>query len=360
MISTAKRAGIRTLMITGDHSETASAVARDLGIAADGDEALTGKALDALDDTGLELALRTTAVFARVNPEHKIRIVQALRRQGEIVAVTGDGVNDAPALKAADIGVAVGSGTDVAKETADIVLLDDSFATMVVAIREGRNIYQNIKKVVLYLLAGSFAEVVLIVGCLLGKLPLAVLPTQILWVNIIQDSFPPMALAFDAGDPENMLEPPRPKNASLFDSTMKTLIVIVSVVSNIVLFGLFLYFLRATGDIARTRTLMFIGLAIDSLLYIYAIRTMRRHFWQAPLFDNHFLTASIVGGFALLLAAIYVPWLQELLHTMPVSATEWAILVLFGVFNVLLIEAVKHITLKNKNHAPVPPYAAIP
>lgn len=168
---------------------------------------IEGEDIDTSSDHDLEDMLEHTNVFARVAPEHKIRIVRVLQKQGEIVAMTGDGVNDAPAIKGADIGVAVGSGTDVAKQTADLVLLDDSFTTIVAAVEEGRGIYQNIKKVVLYLLSGSFAEVGMITGSILVGFPVAALPAQILWVNIIQDSFPTMALAFDRGEKENMKEP---------------------------------------------------------------------------------------------------------------------------------------------------------
>ncbi len=340
-IGVCKRAGIRVVMVTGDHKRTAAAIGKLIHIVDADAEVLEGPDIARMSEAELQDAVRRVSLYARVDPEHKLRIVEAFRAQGEIVAVTGDGVNDAPALKAADIGVAVGSGTDVAKETADVVLLDDSFSTIVSAIQEGRRLYHNIKKVVLYLLAGSLGEVLLIAGSIVGGLPLAILPVQILWVNIVEDSFPNIALAFDPGEKENMDDPPRRRDEPLLDRQMKILIAIISIVSNTVLFGFFLYFFKTTGDIARTRTLMFVGLALGSLFFIYAVRSMRKHFWQMRSFDNHYLTLAVGGGILLIVAAVYLRPLQILLRTVPLSVSEWAMMVGFALFNVLLIEFAK-------------------
>ncbi|PIZ94342.1 MAG: ATPase [Candidatus Magasanikbacteria bacterium CG_4_10_14_0_2_um_filter_37_12] len=348
-IDIAKKAGIRIVMITGDHVKTAQSIAREINLPAEDENIFDGEMLGKINNDELEQAVKHISVFARVNPEDKIRIVQAFQRNDEVVAMTGDGVNDAPAIKGADIGIALGSGTDVAKETADIVLEDDRLGTIVDAVEEGRGIYQNIKKIVLYLLSGSFAEVILIAGSLIGGLPLAILPAQILWVNLIEDSFPNMALAFDKGDKENMKEPPRKRDDSILDKEMKTMIAIISIVSNIVLFGLFLYFWRITGDIDLTRTIMFVGLGIDSLLYIYSVRSMRRHIWNMNPFNNKYLTASIAFGWAMLLGAVYLPHLQYLLRTIALGWQHWGIMLLFGLLNVMLIEIVKGIFLVRKS-----------
>ncbi|PIR73977.1 MAG: ATPase [Candidatus Magasanikbacteria bacterium CG10_big_fil_rev_8_21_14_0_10_47_10] len=339
----AQKAGIRVIMITGDHANTAQSIAKELGLPAGAKNILQGKDIDKITDDELEHQINQIFIFARVNPEHKIRIVRALQKNGEVVAMTGDGVNDAPALKGADIGVSVGSGTDVARETSDMVLLDDNFSTIVAAIEEGRRIYQNIKKVVLYLLSSSFAEVVLIAGSLIAGLPLAVLPAQILWVNIIEDSFPNMALAFDKGDKENMSDPPRKKDEALIDREMKLMIAIISIVSNLVLLGLFIYFYKTTGNIALSRTLMFVGLAIDSLLYIYSVRSLRHMIWQINPFNNSYLTGAAVFGWCMLLSAVYLPVLQVLLKTVPLSVHHWIIMALFGMLNVGIIEIIKWI-----------------
>ncbi len=347
-IETARKAGIRIVMITGDHVRTAQSIARELNIPAEDENVFNGQQLEKMSDTVLHDKILDISVFARVDPKHKIRIVQAFQSRGDIVAMTGDGVNDAPALKGADIGVALGSGTDVAKEISDMVLLDNHFNSIIHAVEEGRGIYQNIKKVVLYLLSGSFAEVVLIAGSLIAGLPLAVLPAQILWVNLIEDSFPNMALAFDKGDKENMNMPPRKKNEPIFDKEMKIMIAIISIVSNIVLFGLFYYFLKVTGDIAVARTLMFIGLGIDSLLYIYSVRSMRRHVWHMNPFDNKYLTGAVLFGWLMLVGAVYLPPLQTLLRTVSLSWEYWIVMGAFGLLNVALIEIVKGIFLVKK------------
>jgi len=349
-IKLAQGAGIKIVMITGDHKRTAQSIGAELGIDADEDEIMEGQELEKMADEEFKAIINKIRIFARVDPKHKIRIVRAFQANGEIVAMTGDGVNDAPALKGADIGVALGSGTDVAKETSDIVLLDDKFNTIVSAVEEGRGIYQNIKKVILYLLSGSFAEVILIAGCLIGGLPLAVSAVQILWVNLIEDSFPNMALAFDKGDRENMSDPPRKQSDSIIDKEMKIMISIISVVSNLVLFGLFLYFWKTTGDLALTRTIIFIGLGIDSLLYIYSVRTMRHMVWQMNPFNNKYLNLALLFGWLMLVGAVYFPPLQVLLRTVALSWNYWAVMIGFGFLNIFLIEVIKGIFLVRNKH----------
>ncbi len=344
----AKRAGIHIAMITGDHASTAAAIAEQMGLSATKSNIMQGAELEKLSDEQLRKKIRKITVFARVDPKHKIRIVKAFQASGEIVAMTGDGVNDAPALKGADIGVALGSGTDVAKETADMVLMDDSFSTIVSAIEEGRGIYQNIRKVVLYLLSGSFAEVVLISGSLLLGLPLPVTPAQILWVNIVEDAFPTMALAFDKGDKENMNDPPRAKNTPILDSEIKTMVLLKSILANIALFAIFLYFWSSTGDIKLVRTIIFVGFAIDALFYIFSIRSLRHMLWRINPFDNGYLVGAVALGWAMLLSAIYFPPLQLLLKTVPLAGFHWAVMIGFGLFNLVLIEIMKLIFINKK------------
>ncbi|MFA4831482.1 MAG: HAD-IC family P-type ATPase, partial [Patescibacteria group bacterium] len=344
-LALARRAGIKVVMITGDHIKTAQAIGREIGLNCGEDSMLDGTKLSSISDENLKQVIEKVCVFARVDPKDKIRIVKAFRANGEVVAMTGDGVNDAPALKGADVGVALGSGTDVAKEIADLVLLDDKFSTIVHAVEEGRKIYQNIKKVVLYLLAGSIAEVMLIGGSLIAGLPLAVLPAQILWINIIEESFPSMALAFDKGEPGNMADPPRGRNEKLISREMKFMMAIISMISNILLFGLFIYFYNLTGEIERARTLVFLGLGIFPLIYIYSIRSTRLMIWRINPFDNLRLTLAVMLGWVLLIAAIYFAPLQTLLRTVAISWQEWLIMVGFGVLNVVLIESIKAVFL---------------
>ncbi len=346
----AKQAGIRVTMITGDHRRTAVAIAKELGLKTDDHMILDGAELEEMNDTQLAEAVNTTTVFARVNPKHKIRIVRALQANGEVVAMTGDGVNDAPAIKGADIGVAVGSGTDVARETADVVLLDDSFSAIVAAVEEGRRIYQNVKKVVLYLLVGSLAEVLLIVTSIIAGMPLALLPAQILWINIVKETFPAIAFAFDPGNPGLMREPPRKKQRSLFDPIMKTLIVTVSLVTNILLFVVFVFYLRNNETIALARTMMFAGLGIGSLFYLYSIRAQHEPVWSVSLWNNWYVTAAVLFGAAMMLIGIYVPPVQYVLQTVPLDIIDWIVVIGFSFLNLVLIEIVKYVTRKHKSY----------
>ncbi|MBI2436631.1 MAG: HAD-IC family P-type ATPase [Candidatus Magasanikbacteria bacterium] len=349
-IEIAKKAGIRIIMITGDHAQTARSIGVELGIPSEPQHIFNGEQLEHISDIDLQNALRDVSIFARVDPKHKIRIVQALQAQGEVVAMTGDGVNDAPALKGADIGIALGSGTDVAKEISDVVLLDDRFSTIVSAVEQGRGIYQNIKKVMLYLLSGSFGEVVLVVGSLVAGMPLAIVPVQILWVNLIEDSLPNMALAFDTGDVENMQEFPRKKSDPIIDKEMWAMIAIISIISNLVLFGLFVYFWKHTGNIVLTRTIMFVGLGIDSLCYIFSVRSFRRHVWHMNPFDNHYLNWAVIIGWIMLISAVYLAPLQLLLRTVSLGWEYWLVMFLFALLNVVLIELVKGVFLFKKKY----------
>lgn len=336
-----RAAGIRPVIVTGDHRRTAELIAQELGFPGGAAAVVDGTELARMNDDELRAAVHRVEVFARVEPAQKVRIVSALRESREVVAFVGDGVNDAPALRAADVGVALASGTDVAKETADIVLLDNNFKTIVRAVEQGRVMFDNIRKVVLYLLGGSFSEILVVAGSLLFGLPLPLLAAQILWVNLIEDTFPNIALAFDPGEPGIMRRRPRPKGEALLDREMKTLVGIIAVFTNILLFALFLYYWRTTGDIAFTRTIVFAGLAIDSLFYVYACRNLRENIWQSNPFRNRLLNGAVLLGIALLAAAVYFPPLQHILRTVPLGAREWTVLFGLGIVDVLLIEVTK-------------------
>jgi len=337
----AQQAGIHVAMITGDHPRTAGAIARELGLPTYYDGIITGPTLETVSDGELGAMVKKVSVFARVLPEHKIRIVRAFQANGEVVAMTGDGVNDAPALKGADIGIALGSGADIAKEVSNMVLLDNSFTTIVAAIEEGRRIYQNIKKVILYLLVGSLNEVVLITGSIIGGLPLAILPAQILWINIIEETLPTMALALDDGENENMADPPRRRDEPLFDGRMKFMLTSTIITSTTLLFSLFFYALTTTADLAYVRTLMFAAMATAPLLYVFAIRSFRRHIWQMNHLRNRYLLLAVLVGWLLLLGAVYSPPLQGLLRTKPLALSSWGLVLGLALLDVILIEAVK-------------------
>lgn len=347
-LALAKQAGIRSVMITGDHVKTAQSIARQIGLPYEDSCVFDGKQLNSISDNELQEAVKRAYIFARVDPVHKIRIVRAFQNNGEVVAMTGDGINDAPALKAADIGIALGSGTTVAKESSDIVLLNDSFSTIVQAVKEGRVIYENIKKVILYLLSGSATEVLIITACIVGGFPIAALPAQILWINLVQEAFPNIALAFEKGEGNIMNAMPRKKNARLLDSVMKRILIIKTIIGNVILFSLFIYFLKTTGDLALSRTLVFIGFGIDALFYIFSIRAMNTMIWKTNPFENKYVIWSVLLGWTMLLTAVYAGPLQTLLHTVPLSGQHWLIMVIFGIVNLVIFETIKGLFILKK------------
>ncbi|MBI4262471.1 HAD-IC family P-type ATPase [Candidatus Uhrbacteria bacterium] len=346
-----RRAGVTTVMITGDHAATAGYVARTLGIQHDNNEALDGAYVDELGDDALRDRVATTTVYSRVSPEQKLRIVQAWQARGAVVAVTGDGVNDAPALKRADIGVAVGSGTDVAKEASDLVLMNNSFATLIHAIREGRVMYDNIRKVALYLLSDSFSEIVLVVGALFWGMPLPLLAAQILWINLITDGFPSVALTIDPATRDVMATPPIARERSIMDTKRLAIVLLVSVVTGIGNLLLFQWWYEVTGDLVRARTIVFASLSLDSLLYVFSIRTLRTTIWRVAPWNNLWLVAAVCGGFLLTVIGVALPALQHILGTTALTIEEWGIVAVFGIGIVVMIEGCKIIVrLFNREH----------
>lgn len=341
------KAGVKIVMITGDHKETARAVAREVGIPYGEENVMDGVFLDRISDEELRERSERIFIYARVESRHKVRIVEALRIRGEVVAMTGDGVNDAPAIKSAHIGIALASGTDVVKEVSDVVLLDNNLKTIVAAVRQGRIIFENIKKVVLYLLASSFSEVILIAGSLFLRLPLPLLPAQILWVNLVEDSFPNIALAFDPGRKEIMNEPPRTPGTSLANSSMRYLVAIIAVVTDTAMFGMYYLFLKTGLELGELRTIMFAAIGLDSLFFIYVIRSERRPFWQTNPLSNPFITLSVFLGFGLLAAAVYVPFLQRILHTAPLGSEAWTLVISLAILKMFFIEMAKRFLMPN-------------
>jgi Ca2+-transporting ATPase len=337
-VATCKAAGIRPVMITGDHPMTALAIARELGIAADG-RALTGPELDRLPAAELARHVDEVAVFARVAPEHKLRIVQALQQRGHIVAMTGDGVNDAPALKAADIGVAMGmAGTDVAKEAADMVLLDDNFATIVAAVAEGRTIYDNIRKFVRYLLSSNAGELwVMLLSLLLG-MPLALLPLQILWVNLVTDGPPALALSREGAEPDTMRRPPYPPAESVFARGVGRYVFWVGLLMGVVSLGVGYVYWRA-GQ-AQWQTMVFSTLTFAQMANVLAVRSEGSLLIHRGLWSNPALVGAVLLTLLLNLAVIYTPLLQGFFDTVALSAVDVTICVALsaGIFAVVELE----------------------
>jgi len=337
-IQACQSAGIRPLIVTGDHKLTAQTIALEIGLLKKNEEILEGRDLDKISDEILKEKIKHVSVFARVEPKHKIRIVKILQDQGEVVAMTGDGINDAPAIKAADIGIALGSGTEVTKETADIVLLDDNFKTIVEAIKTGRNIFKNIQNVILFLLSGSFSEFILIGGALLFGFPLPVLAAQILWINIVEDTLPAMALSYEKEKKDILQEKIKKSENKILNKEIKFLVGVICTITSLILFGLFVYFYKAGWAMGHIRTIIFAAIGVDSLFYIFSCKNLKKSIWRYNIFDNSFLLISVIFGFFMIALAIYLPLFQNILKLAPLNAYDWMILISIGLFNLLAIE----------------------
>jgi len=337
-----QKAGIKVKVITGDYPPTALSVLEQLDLKIDSQtQVMTGEELEKTSDSELREKVKDVVLFARTTPEQKLKIVQALKDNHEVVAMTGDGVNDAPALKQADIGIVVGEASDVARGTADMVLLDSQFSTIVQAIEEGRNIFENIKKVTLYLLSCSFTEIILIGGSLLFRLPLPLAAGQILWINLVQDSLPAMALAFEPKEEGLMKERPRKKEAALLDPQMKILIFVIGIITDLFLLGLVIAASKGRLSFRFSQTMIFASLGIISSFTIFACRSLRKPIFKYNFLSNKFLVGSVLLGFFLLGLAVYFPPLQFLLKTHSLGVREWLFLFGIGLFNLLAIELTK-------------------
>jgi Ca2+-transporting ATPase len=323
-VAISRSAGIRPIMITGDHPLTAQHIANELDISSNGNS-LTGIDLSKMSEGDLRSYVRHGAVFARVSPEHKLSIVQALQDNGEVVAMTGDGVNDAPALKKADIGIAMGiTGTDVSKEAADMVLLDDNFATIVAAIEEGRVIYDNIRKFIKYILSSNTGEIlVMLVAPFLG-MPLPLLPLQILWINLVTDGLPGLALAAEPPERETMKRPPYHPNESVFSRGIGRQIIWIGILMGLVSIGVG-YRGWLQDESGSWQTMVFTTLTLAQMGNALALRSSRDSLFTIGLFSNRPMLGAVLLTFVLQLAVIYIPFLQEIFNTQALSPIELAV-----------------------------------
>jgi Ca2+-transporting ATPase len=353
-IEKAAQAGIRTVMITGDYPNTARAIAESIGLLRPGHKVLTGADLDRMSEDILKREIEEVDVFARVSPEHKMRIVDALQANGEVVAMTGDGVNDAPAIKRSDIGVAMGiTGTDVAKETADMVLTDDNYVSIVSAVEQGRIIYNNIRKFVFFLLSSNVAEIMIIFLATLAGLPSPLTVIQLLWLNLITDGAPALALAMERGDPDIMTRPPRPKKEPIVNSSMRTGIIIQTITQTTVVltaFGLgLLWELKTLGyympqgvnplayllgfdwhsvnleNVRTAETMAFMTLSLCELFRAYTVRSEKVSLARIGVFSNKWMQYAVGASILLLLLVCVVPFLQGIFNTHFMSGVEWAV-----------------------------------
>ncbi|MBR6657271.1 MAG: cation-translocating P-type ATPase [Oscillospiraceae bacterium] len=315
-----KKAGIRTVMITGDHPETAFAIAKNLHIAGEKSEVITGAELDRLSDSDFSKVVEHRSVFARVTPAHKLKIVRALKKNGNIVAMTGDGVNDAPAVKEADIGVSMGkNGTDVTREASGIVLLDDDFSTLVSAAEEGRIIYGNIRKFIRYLLSCNIGEVVTMFFGMLMGMPVVLLPIQILMVNLVTDGIPAIALGFDPPQDDVMLEKPRKRSESVFSGGLGQTIILRGILLGLSVLGAFTAVLGFTKSVDSARTAAFLALVFTQLIHVFECKSENRSLFKIHIFNNPKLIFAVLSSAIIVLSTVYVPALEPVFKTVPLD-----------------------------------------
>jgi len=352
-VAKCRQAGIRVIMVTGDHPCTALAIAKELGLISGSQNnplVVSGADLTAMSDEDLRGALKQTPVFARVAPEHKLRLVNLLKAQGEIVAMTGDGVNDAPALKRADIGVAMGlTGTEVTKETADIILADDNFATLVAAVEEGRAIFDNIKKYLIFLLSCNFAEILVLTGAFFLGMPLPLVALQILWVNLTTDGLPALALGVDPKAPDIMQRPPRPPQEGVFTREVVMLMVVISAYKTAALLPLFHSYVHGFAghpgqfglNLARAQTMVFVSLILAELVNAFNCRSARHSLFTVGPFANRWLVGAALISLAMMVAVVQYQPLARLFHTIPLSWQDWLVAVVLALLLLPVVEMAK-------------------
>lgn len=352
-IATAKEAGITTIMITGDHKNTALAIAKELGIANNLSEATTGSDINDMAQEELESHIDEYKVFARVSPEHKVNIVKAYRSKGNIVSMTGDGVNDAPSLNTADIGVAMGiTGTDVAKNASDMILSDDNFSTIIGAIEQGRNIYNNIKKSVIFLLSCNMGEVITMFVAIIIGLPIPLIATQLLWINLVTDTLPAIALGMDPGNPDVMKDKPRTVNENFFSHGAGRRVILIGIIIGLLTICAFFggYYHQGYNPFADNipedvheyaRTFAFLTIIASQLFYSLSFRHDYRSIFSSDLFGNKFLIASIIIGFSLQVFVLEVPFMTEAFKLQRIGIYEWLFLLVLGIIPLLVNEVNK-------------------
>ncbi len=346
-VQVCKNSGIKTVMITGDHLETAKAIAKDLGILEQKDMAITGQELDKITQKQLEKNISNYSVFARVTPEHKVRIVKAWQKNGAVVAMTGDGVNDSPALKNADIGIAMGkNGTDVAKNAADIILTDDNFVTIVEAVKQGRNIYDNIKKAIHFLIATNIGEIVTIfMGLVLGlKSPL--LAIQLLWINLVTDSLPAIALGLEKPEKDIMQRKPVDSKKGIFADGLWNKIIVEGIMIGVLTLVAFSIGNKYYG-LEVGRTMAFLSIGFLELIHSFNVKNEKSIF-EAGLFENKYLVGSFVLGIFIQAIVVVVPTFAKVFEVVPLNLTQWIITVAISILPVPVIELQKKLDFKNK------------
>lgn len=338
----AEKAGIKVTVITGDYRETAIAVMNELGMNVDDSQIIEGHELEKMSDFQLESVVQEVLLFARTKPSQKLRIVKALQAKGEVVAMMGDGVNDAPAIAAAEIGLVVGDASDIARESADIVLLDSNFATILAAVEEGRGIFANLRKIILFLLSDTFSEVILIMGSLLLGLPLAITAAQILWINIVNDVFPNLALTMDPKQEHLLEQPPIDQKEEVVNGELKILIILISLITGLSTLAIFSWSYPRYG-IELARTLSFAILAIDSLVYVFSCRTVTVNVWKESVFANKWLVMAVLFSGLATIIPIYFDPFKSFFNFQPLEIIHWIIVAVISVVVMTTIEITKYV-----------------
>jgi len=349
-VAACRRAGIKPVMITGDHKVTAVAIAKELGMLEEGAEAVSGEELDEMTPEEFEEKVSRIQVYARVSPEHKLKIVRAWKKKGQVVAMTGDGVNDAPAVKEADIGVAMGiTGTDVTKEVSDMVITDDNFASIVAAVEEGRAIYDNIKKFVHYLLSCNLGEIMVMFLASLFGWPVPLLPIQILWVNLVTDGLPALGLGFDPPDKDIMSRPPRKPDEPIVDRNRAVLMIFQGMFIALCTLTAYFYVLNVEKEgIVRARTAAFIVLSVSQLFHALNSRSQMKSIFELGFFSNLKLIWAILVSLMLQLSVIYLPFLQKIFKTQNLTAFDWIMVFALSSLSLWLMEVIKLLNKKFK------------
>ena len=350
-IREARNAGARVIMLTGDNAETALKIAKDSGISGKNAGVVLGNEVEKYNDEELLRILKENSVFARILPSQKLRIVKVLKNNEEIVAMTGDGINDAPALQNADIGIAVGSGTEVAKEASDLILLDDSFSIIVKAIQEGRRIMDNLKKIILHLTSVNFGEVFLIMGALIFSIPLPILPAQILWINIIGEGLLNFSFAFEPAEKDIMKRNPNlHASKNLINKNIKKMIFATGLITGLFTLVLFIILRSFEIPIEELRTIMFITLSIGSILFLFSIKNLKLPIWKINLLSNKFLNIAIMLSIIALFCVFTLPFLRELLQLTILDNFDFAVILFVALFNLFTIELAKYFIFWRKNY----------
>ncbi|MGA9351985.1 MAG: cation-translocating P-type ATPase, partial [Anaerolineae bacterium] len=350
-IEVARQAGIETIMITGDYKNTAIAISDELDLLSPGGRVLTGAELDHLDDETFADMVEEVEVYARVSPQHKVRIVEALKKRGHVVAMTGDGVNDAPALKRANIGVAMGiTGTDVSKETADMVLTDDNYASIVSAVEEGRIIYSNIRKFVYYLLSCNVGEILIIFLAMIIGWPVPLVAIQLLVLNLVTDGAPALALGLEKGDPDIMKQPPRPPDEPVINREMIWGIIIQSIaITSATLLSFWIGLRWFPNNVAAARTMCFTTLSISELFRAYTSRSERYSLWSIGVFSNKWMQWAVLTSLIIILTIIYVPFLDPIFDTAFLGLREWLVIVPLILVPAAAAETTKYFLRREKS-----------